>query len=99
MSEKEEKREKAKKLIEQALDDSVEGAERAAFALRAIKIIRKYELLSPPPLDGILENDTVRAVKSVADKLADPELVGGLKVLFGVAKSAASAASRRRRSR
>jgi hypothetical protein len=96
MSVKDEKRAKAKKLIEQALDDSVESAERAAFALRAIKIIEKYDLLSPPPLDGILENDTVRAVKAVADKFADPELVSGLKTLFGAAKSAAS---RRRRSR
>jgi hypothetical protein len=97
MSIKEEKRAKAKKLIEQALDDSVEGAERAAFALRAIKIIDKYDLLSPPPLDGILENDTVRAVKAVADKFADPELVSGLKTLFGAAKSMAESRRRRRR--
>jgi hypothetical protein len=97
MSVKEEKRDKAKKLIEQALDDSVEGAERAAFALRAIKIIRKYDLLSPPPLDGILENDTVRAVKAVADKFSDPELVSGLKTLFGAAKSMAESRRRRRR--
>jgi hypothetical protein len=94
MSVKDEKRAKAKKLIDQALDDSVESAERAAFALRAIKIIEKYDLLTPPPLDGILENDTVRAVKSVADKFADPELVSGLKTLFGAAKT--MAASRRR---
>jgi hypothetical protein len=99
MSLKEEKRAKAKRLIEQALDDSVGPEERNAFAVRAIKIIDKYELLTPPPLDGILENETVRAVKTVADKFADPELVGGLKALFGAAKSAAAEASSRRRRR
>lgn len=96
MSLKEEKRTKAKKLIEQALDDSVGPEERNAFAVRAIKLIDKYELLDLAPLDGILENETVRAVKTVADKFADPELVGGLKTLFGQAVSAAAKRRRRR---
>ena len=74
--EKAEKREKAKRLIEQALDDGVEVEERNAFALRAIKIVRKYKLLDLAPLDGILENETVKAVKTVADKFADPEAHG-----------------------
>ncbi len=97
MSLKEEKREKTKRLIEQALDEGVGPEERNAFALRAIKIIDKYGLLDLAPLDGILENDTVRAVKTVADKFADPELVGGLKTLFGQAVSAAAKAKRRSR--
>lgn len=97
MSLKDEKRDKAKKLIELALNEGAEPGERSSSAVRAIKIIRKYKLLDPTPLDGVLENDTVRAVKTVADKLADPELMGGLKELFGQAVSMAAAAKRRRR--
>lgn len=95
MSLKDEKRALAKKLIEQALDDSVGAEERASFAHRAIKIIRKYALLDPTPLDGILENETVRAVKTVADKFSDPELLGGLKMLFNEAKAVAERRRRR----
>ena len=99
MSVKEEKREKARKLIEQALDDGVGPEERNAFSVRAVKIIRKYKLLDATPLDGILEHPTVHAVKTVADKLADPEFTSGLGVLFNVAKTAVAdtAAKRRRR--
>jgi hypothetical protein len=94
MSLKDEKRAKAKSLIELATDDGTTVEERSAAAVRAIKIIQKYKLLDATPLDGILENETVRAVKTVADKLADPELMGGLKELF---KQAATAARQRRR--
>ena len=93
MSLKEEKRAKARSLITLALDDGATAEERSSAAIRAIKIIQKYKLLDATPLDGILENETVRAVKTVADKLADPELMGGLKELF---RQAASAARRRR---
>ena len=101
MSVKEEKRAKARKLIEQALDDGVGDDESSAFAVRAIKLIRKYKLLDATPLDGILEHPTVHAVKTVADKLADPEFTSGLGVLFNVAKStvASAAAERGRRRR
>lgn len=96
MSLKEEKRAKVKDLITLALADGTPEEESGAAAMRAIKIIRKYKLLDTPPLDGILENDTVRAVKTVADKLADPELMGGLKELFKQASSVAAARRRRR---
>jgi hypothetical protein len=93
---KDEKRAKAKSLIELATDDGTTVEERSAAAVRAIKIIQKYKLLDATPLDGILENETVRAVKTVADKLADPELMGGLKELFKQAASVAAASRRRR---
>lgn len=93
MSIKEEKRAKVKDLIALALDGAAAPEEQRSTAVRAIKIIRKYKLLDTPPLDGILENDTVRAVKAVADKFADPELIDGLKTLF----KQASTVRRRRR--
>jgi hypothetical protein len=95
MSIKDEKRAKAKSLIALSLNDAATTEERSTAAIRAIKIIQKYKLLDPSPLDGILENETVRAVKTVADKLADPELMGGLKELFR--QGSAMAAKRRRR--
>ena len=94
---KDEKRAKAKSLITLALDGGATTEERSSAAIRAIKIIQKYELLDLSPIDGILENETVRAVKTVADKLADPELMGGLKELFKQAGAVAAAAKRRRR--
>lgn len=97
MSLKDEKRAKVKALIELSLNDGATSEERSSSAIRAIKIIRKYQLLDTLPLDGILENDTVRAVKTVADKLTDPEFTGGLKELFKQVSTAASAARRRRR--
>ena len=93
---KEEKREKAKKLVELAFDnpDSEEGD---AAAWRALRIIKKYNLLDTPPLDGILENDTVRAVKGVADVVTNPEFVDNLKNLGRTLGGFAAAAKARRR--
>ena len=51
MSLKDEKREKAKDLIELALNDGTTAEERSAAAYRAIKIVHKYKLLDPTPLD------------------------------------------------
>lgn len=97
MSLKDEKRARAKDLIALAINDGATAEERSAAAVRAIKIIQKYNLLDPTPLDGILENETVRAVKTVADKFADPELIGGLKELFKQAGVAAAVKRRRGR--
>jgi hypothetical protein len=96
MSIKDEKRAKAKSLIALSLNDAATTEERSTAAIRAIKIIQKYKLLDPAPLDGILENETFRAAKTVADKLADPELMGGLKELLKQGAAAVSAAKRRR---
>lgn len=96
MSVKDEKRSKAKKLIDLALDDP-RSEEGQSAAMRACKIIEKYNLLDPPPLDGILENDTVRAVKAVADTVTDPSFVGNLKELGRTLGGVAAAARARRR--
>lgn len=78
-------REKAKDLIELALDDGTSDAERATAAFRALKIIRKYDLLSSPldVLDGS-SNKNVKAAKKVLETLGDPELVSSVKALAGL---------------
>lgn len=96
MSVKEEKRDKAKKLIENALDDGVGPEERNAFAVRAIKLIRKYDLLTPPVLDGILENETVRAAKTVLDNVTNPDFLGSLKTIGREFQKVTAQARRRR---
>ena len=96
MSLKEEKRAKVKDLIVLALDEDTPPKEQRNAAMLALKIIRNYKLLDTPPLDVILENDTVRAVKTVADKLADPELMSGIKELIKQASGVAAARRRRR---
>jgi len=99
MSLKEEKRAKVKGLITLALDEGATAEERSSAAIRAIKIIQKYKLLDLTPIDGVLDHPTVRAAKTVADKLSDPEFTDGLKELFKTAASAASSASAARRRR
>ena len=96
MSVKEEKRDKAKKLIEYALDDGVGPEERNAFAVRAIKLIRKYDLLTPPVLDGILENETVQAAKTVLDNVTNPDFLGSLKTIGREFQKVTAQARRRR---
>jgi hypothetical protein len=96
---REERRELAKNLIKLALDEGATSEERNSTAVRAIKIIRKYKLLDLAPIDGVLDHPAVRAAKTVADKLSDPEFTDGLKELFGQVKSAAGAARQRRRRR
>lgn len=93
---KEEKREKAKKLIELALSDP-KSEEGDAAAWRALKIIRNHKLLDVTPLDGVLDNDTVRAVKSVADVITTPEFKDGLTTIGRfVGETVAKARSKRR---
>ena len=99
MSLKEEKRELARNLITLALDEGATEEERSSTAVRAIKIIRKYRLLDLTPIDGVLDHPTVRAAKTVADKLADPEFTDGLKELFRSTASVVSTATAARRRR
>ena len=96
MSLKDEKRAKVKDLTTLALDDAATAEERSSTAVRAIKIIRKYELLDLTPVEGILEHPTVRAAKVVADKLVDSELTGAFKVLLKQGAEAVAASRRRR---
>jgi hypothetical protein len=74
------KRQKAKDLINLALDGDNDANERAAAAMRAVKIIAKYDLLASP-LDGILDsgNETVQAAGDIFSRLTDPTLLNSLK--------------------
>lgn len=72
-------RQRAKDLIELALDEGASEAERLSAALKAAKLIRKYDLLSSP-LDLIeSENETIQAVKGIFETLSNPKLVKNVK--------------------
>jgi hypothetical protein len=67
-------RQKAKDLVALAVDDRTPEKERITAALRAVKLIAKYGLLASP-LDILdSENETVQAVRGIADVLLDPKL-------------------------
>ena len=86
-------RQKAKDLIELALEENGDDKERIAAAMKALRIIRKYDLLSSP-LDGLLssDNETIKAATSIFEKLTDPDLVSSVKKI----SSRISQARRRR---
>ena len=69
----EDPRQKAKKLIEIAADDSTSDSERTSAAVKAVAIIRKYDLLSNP-LDALNENETVQAARTIFDAFSDPKV-------------------------
>jgi len=73
-------RKKVRDLIELACAEGNEDAERRVAAMRAVKIIRKYGLLSSP-LDGLLssDNETVQAASTLLDAITDPRIVGSAK--------------------
>jgi len=69
-------RQKVKDLIELAVDDGGEDMERAAAAMRAVKLIRKYELLDSP-LDELLGGgggETIQATVTIFEAITDPTL-------------------------
>ena len=74
------RRQKVKDLIKLALDGDNNDNERMAAALRAVKIIDKYDLLSSP-LDGLLasDNETVQAATDIFSRITDPILVRSVK--------------------
>jgi hypothetical protein len=73
-------RQKVKDLIELALEEGGDEKERIVAAMKALRIIRKYDLLASP-LDGLLssDNETVKAATSIFEKLTDPDLVSSVK--------------------
>lgn len=72
-------RQKAKDLVELAVDERTPEKERLSAALKAVALIRKHDLLASP-LDLLSsENETVQAVKSVAEVLFDPEFKNNVK--------------------
>lgn len=77
-------RQRAKDLIELAVDDGTPEKERLAAALKAVGLIHKYDLLASP-LDDLLgsKNETVRAVSTVVERATDPDFLGALKTIGG----------------
>jgi len=75
-------RKKARGLVALAVDERTPREERIAAALRAVKIIAKYDLLASP-LDGILDNsnETVQAAKTIFDFVTDPKLSASVKTV------------------
>jgi hypothetical protein len=73
-------RQKARDLIELALDESTTDEERISAAMKAAKLIRKHDLLSSP-LDGLLDsdNETVQAASNIFEVLTDPKLAKSVK--------------------
>lgn len=76
-SEPSDPRQKALDLIELALDPGATDEERRTAAVRAVKFIDDYDLLSRP-FEG---NKTVQATIDVLDKLADPSIRDGIRTI------------------
>jgi hypothetical protein len=92
-----ERRQKVKDLIELAVDKSTSGEERGNAAMRAVRIIRKYNLLSRPT-DGILKgNKIAQAMETILEKSRDPDLMDSLKAIKDGIESARRSVSRRSR--
>lgn len=90
-------RQKARDLVALAVDSNTSEAERLSAALKAVALIAKHDLLSSPLdiLDG--SNETIRAAKTVFDKITDPDLVGSLKkIVDGVSGARQRKGPRRR---
>jgi hypothetical protein len=72
-------RQKARDLIELAVDERTPEKERLSAAVKAVALIHKYDLLVSP-LDMLdSENETVSAAKSILEVLTDPKLTANVK--------------------
>jgi hypothetical protein len=72
-------RQKARDLIELAVDERTPEKERLSAAVKAVALIRKHDLLASP-LDMLSgENETVQAAKSILEVLTDPKLTKNVK--------------------
>lgn len=76
------RRQKAKDLIRLALADGTPDKESRTAAIRAIKLIEKYDLLSSP-LDSVLdsENETVQAARTIFETLTNPLLANSVRTI------------------
>lgn len=74
-------RQQALHLIELALDDATMVEERRSAAVRAVKHIDKYDLLSQP----FAGNETVQAAMSIADTISNSGIVDDLKTILAKA--------------
>lgn len=77
-------RQRAKDLIELAVDDRTPEKERFSAALKAVGLIHKHDLLASP-LDELLgsKNETVRAASRVIDRITDPDFIDSVKTIGG----------------
>ena len=79
---KENPRKTAQGLIELALDKSTTDKERLNAMVGAVTLIKKYDLLSSP-LDALPDNETIKAVTDIYERVTDPELLGAFKKIAG----------------
>lgn len=86
------KRQQVKDLIELAVDSTNDNdKERIASAMKACRMIRKYDLLESP-LDAFANNEIVQAGRKIFDVFNDPAVK---KVRTRVAQEVARARRRR----
>lgn len=94
---KDKAKEKARRLIELAVDDGTPEAERDNAAFRAAKLIHKYDLLSSPLEDMLDRNETVQAAKTVIETVTSPDVLESIRTLGkGIASVRQTVESRRR---
>ena len=91
-------RETAKKLINTAADPRTPENERVAAMVKAVKLIKEYDLLASP-LDALIsaDNETVRAVSTVFEHLSSHEFVDSVKKVVSVLGGLRRAVGRGRR--
>ena len=95
-------RETAKLLINTAADPRTPENERVAAMVKAVKLIKEYDLLASPldALIGVGSNETVRAASSVLSHLTSPDFVDSMKKVvnaLGSARKGKGSGERRRR--
>lgn len=89
-------RQKAKDLIELAAHSDTPEKERLSAAVKAVALIRKYDLISDTneettdtaktifsELLSRVDSETLRAAKSIFDVFTDPEFQGNVKKVAG----------------
>jgi hypothetical protein len=89
-------RQKARGLVELAMNDGTTEKERLSAAIKAVGLIHKHDLLASP-LDGLLDNsdETVQAATHVFNALTNPDLTKNLKKVADRFRRSTRARSRR----
>jgi len=68
------KRQQVKDLIELAVDSTNDDdKERIAAAMKAVRMIRKYDMLESP-LDALANNEFIQAGKAIFEAFNDPSV-------------------------
>jgi hypothetical protein len=73
-------RQKAKDLVNLAIDARTPEKERAVAMVALVKLIHEHDLLSSP-LDGLLNTDnrTIRAAATIFERVTDPGFVDSVR--------------------